>query len=45
MDNQCEVWSFHSGDLREHDVLEYNIVSIDKYLPMFWGNVLPTYSA
>jgi len=42
MGNQCEVWSFHSGDLRDYSILGCDIVSIGKYLPMLWGNVLPT---
>jgi hypothetical protein len=45
MDNRCEVWSFHSGDLKDYSALGCDIVSIGKYLPVFWGNVLPTYSS
>jgi hypothetical protein len=36
MDHQCEVWSFHSGDLRDYSALGCDIVSIGKYLHMFW---------
>jgi len=45
MDNQFQVWSFHCADLRDYSILGCDIVSIGKYLPILWGNVLPTYSA